>query len=252
MDIFAGGGGRDSVGVSSSIALGVRRAWDQSAEGFRHLRREANRRDRQTPQSAALRRKTEGIAGFGQRGALLKEPVEAGVVHHYGNVDRRHNFIGTPDRLARIFHTPNRCQDRPRTIDRRVIGSLPDMRAKSQTALSELAEENRPREKNGFALGFLVSRNRSIIHSSGAVWPLARMSCTPGRQVFAKNRLWLCGGVKCETSGLGACRACQRIPYLLREISLGWRESASTGSLSSAPRCGNRISPSIFRRLAAV
>jgi hypothetical protein len=41
-------------------------------------------------------------------------------------------------------------------------------------------------------------------------------------------------------------------PDLLREISCGWRESASTGSLSSAPRCENQISPLIFRRLAAV
>ena len=32
----------------------------------------------------------------------------------------------------------------------------------------------------------------------------------------------------------------------------GWRESASTGSLCSAPRCENRISSSIYRRLAAV
>jgi hypothetical protein len=41
-------------------------------------------------------------------------------------------------------------------------------------------------------------------------------------------------------------------PYLLREISFGWRESASTGSLSGAPRGKNQKSPSIFRRLAAV
>jgi hypothetical protein len=41
-------------------------------------------------------------------------------------------------------------------------------------------------------------------------------------------------------------------PYLLREISFGWRESASTGSLSSASHCANWIFPSIFRRLAAV
>ena len=33
---------------------------------------------------------------------------------------------------------------------------------------------------------------------------------------------------------------------------MGWRESASTGSLSSAPRCEPQISPSIFRRIAAI
>ena len=39
-------------------------------------------------------------------------------------------LIGKSDRLlARIFHTPNRFPERPRTIDRRVVGSLPDMRA---------------------------------------------------------------------------------------------------------------------------
>ncbi len=36
---------------------------------------------------------------------------------------------------------------------------------------------------------------------SRAVWPLARMSSTPGRQIRASNRLWLCGGVRRETSG---------------------------------------------------
>jgi hypothetical protein len=35
------------------------------------------------------------------------------------------------------YFAPDRCQDRPRTINRRAVGSLPDMRAKYQTALSE-------------------------------------------------------------------------------------------------------------------
>jgi hypothetical protein len=41
--------------------------------------------------------------------------------------------------LARIFHGPDRCYDRPLAIDCSVVGSPLDMRAKSQTALSELA-----------------------------------------------------------------------------------------------------------------
>jgi len=113
------------------------------------------------------------------------------------------NGFSSRNGLARMFHSPNRCCDRPRTIDRRVGSRLPDMRAKSQTALSEWAGEKRPRGKSGFALGFLVSRNRSIIHIVGGLAPLARMSCTPGRQMIAWNRLWFCGGVRCETSGLG-------------------------------------------------
>jgi hypothetical protein len=49
-------------------------------------------------------------------------------------------FIGKPGRLlARIFHGPDRCYDRPLAIDCSVVGSPLDMRAKSQTALSELA-----------------------------------------------------------------------------------------------------------------
>ena len=38
------------------------------------------------------------------------------------------------------------------------------MRAKSQTALPELAGEKRPRQKCVFGVGFLVLRNRSVIH----------------------------------------------------------------------------------------
>jgi hypothetical protein len=41
-------------------------------------------------------------------------------------------------------------------------------------------------------------------------------------------------------------------PNLLQEIFFGWRGSASTGSLSSALRCENRISLPIFRRFAVV
>ena len=77
------------------------------------------------------------------------------------------------------------------------------MRAKSQTALPELAGEKRPRQKSVLGLGFLVSLNRLIIHILWAVWPLARMSWTRRRQRFAWNRLWLRSGVRCETSGLG-------------------------------------------------
>ena len=55
-----------------------------------------------------------------------------------------------PQFLARIFHTPSLCQDRPGIIDRRGGRRLLDMRAKSQTDLPELAEEKRPRHKSVF------------------------------------------------------------------------------------------------------
>ncbi len=54
-----------------------------------------------------------------------------------------------------------------------------------------------------------------------------------------------------EICGIGACRTCQKQQYLRPKILWRWRGSASTGSLSSARRCENRIPLWIFRRLAA-
>jgi hypothetical protein len=52
------------------------------------FRREAIRRYRQTPKTAARRRKIEGEIRFSQRGALLKEPVEADS-RHPNEISRR-------------------------------------------------------------------------------------------------------------------------------------------------------------------
>jgi hypothetical protein len=67
---------------------GVCRVLDRSAEDTPVFRRKANGRDRQTPKSAAKRRKTEGEVGFLQRGALFKEPVEADS-RHPNEISRR-------------------------------------------------------------------------------------------------------------------------------------------------------------------
>ena len=69
---------------------------------------------------------------------------------------------GCASGLARIFRTPSRGQDRPRIIDRRGGRRLPDMRAKSQTALFELAGEKRRRQRAYLASD---SWSRGIVRS---------------------------------------------------------------------------------------
>jgi len=136
---------------------------------------------------------------------------------------------------ARIFRTPSRCQDRPWIIDCRGGRRRPDMRAKSQTVLPELAGEKRPRQKCVLGLGYLVSRNRSIIHVLWAVWPLAQMSWTRRRQRFAWNRLWLRSGVRC--ANIGSDRSCLRrfqTPKFLQEEmeTMEWGGCSFVQSLS--------------------
>ena len=67
--------------------------------------------------------------------------------------------MGWSDRLlARIFHGPDRCYDRPLAIDGSVVGSPLDMRAKSPTARSELAEANGGGKRAELLPGFNVHR----------------------------------------------------------------------------------------------
>jgi hypothetical protein len=92
--------------------------------------------------------------------------------HREAAVNRRRSLV------ARLFHNLNRCCDHSLTIDRRVGTSPWDKRAKSQTALSELAGEN-----DG---GSSAEMPRIAILSDEfdpsrfwAVWPSARMPWPP-------------------------------------------------------------------------
>jgi len=98
--------------------------------------------------------------------------------------------------------------------------------------------ERNGRRKERIGLGFQVSRHRSIFHVFWAVWPSARMSWTPGRQKFAWNRLWLCSEVRCETSGLGVCRAWDKRPEKVRDFVA--RQFALTDKLLKPPRGGGK------------